>query len=128
MSDPSPDAIPRPPQAKYSCPHCGGALDLGAIASQSTATMAPPPPTTQVPLPAAQLLSTWLDRVFPIASALGRSQPGANAPSRSRRAGPRWIGWVTLLAPLLLLALWLLGRIVFEISPPAASATLPTLT
>src|SRR5438093_12779038 len=100
---------PQPPQLHYTCPHCGGPLDLAAFpialpdASALTGEADPSPASATRPslAPLSRLSSNLLERWFPVTSALSQ-QAGVPTVARSRtmRVLPRWSRYMLLLLPL----------------------------
>jgi hypothetical protein len=131
---------PRPPQARYTCPHCGGELDLSAPALSPIATdprvsadAAPMVPAAPPPGPLAHTAERLLVGLFPVTGGLRRPQPALVTPPGAVGAWARWGRRVLPLLPLGLILLWLIVRAVGGIpmasaTPHAGATPLPTPT
>jgi hypothetical protein len=122
--------LPRPPRLTYTCPHCGGELDLQ--------TYAPPSATTSDPETIAGLDEQavgegraggqWLtrlgERFFPLSSALFSPQP---RDERARVGVPRFLCGALLVLGIVLVLIWsLLGGTREQPAPAQSQGLSPT--
>jgi hypothetical protein len=126
----TPDArLPQPPRLSYTCPHCGGELDLQTCAPLSRTTTKPEMIAGLDEQAAGEgsVVAPWFarlgERFFPLTNALFSSQP---RDERARTGVPRLLRGALLVLGVVLVLIWsLLGGTREQPAPPQSLSPTP---